>query len=103
MSAAEARAEVAQAEEFERSGQDFRAERALQRAQVLATIALAEEQRTANLIAVFDEQGPEVFNEPTPTASRDVPYSALAADRAEHIRSKYLALAAQVAERLGLA
>lgn len=103
MSAAAARQALAESDEAMRNGQEYAAERALQRAQVLATIAVAEEQRTANLIALFDEEGPEVFQEPTPTASRDVPYSLLAADRQERIRSRYLVLAADVAERLDLA
>ncbi|WP_242089184.1 hypothetical protein [Curtobacterium sp. DN_7.5] len=54
MSAAEARQALAESDEAMRNGQEYAAERALQRAQVLATIAVAEEQRTANLIAAFE-------------------------------------------------
>jgi hypothetical protein len=54
MSAAEARAALATSDQLLRAVGSPAADRALVRAQVLATIALAEEQRTANLIAAFE-------------------------------------------------
>ncbi|MBF4602798.1 hypothetical protein [Curtobacterium sp. VKM Ac-2884] len=54
MSAAEARAALASSEQLLRAAGTAAADRALVRAQVHATLALVEEQRTANLIAAFE-------------------------------------------------
>lgn len=70
---------------------------AIAEAQVHATALLAEEQRTANLIALFDEEAPEVFREPR---SDDKDERIRAAGR---IKERWLALADDVAERLDLA
>ncbi|WIA99709.1 hypothetical protein [Curtobacterium sp. MCBA15_012] len=79
---------------------------ALAEAQVHATALLAEEQRTANLIALFDEEGPEVFRAPEISAtSIGTPVELRQARRAasEAVRTQYLVLAAEIAERLALA
>jgi hypothetical protein len=70
---------------------------ALAEAQVHATAALVEEQRTANLIALFDEEAPEVFREPRPD---DKDERMRAVDR---MKARWLSLADDVAERLDLA
>jgi hypothetical protein len=54
MSAAEARAALASSDQLLRAVGSSAADRALVRAQVHATLALVEEQRTANLIAAFE-------------------------------------------------
>jgi len=54
VSADEARAALASSDQLLRSSGTAAADRALVRAGVLATIALVEEQRTANLIAAFE-------------------------------------------------
>lgn len=54
MSAAEARAALASSDQLLRTVGGAAADRALVRAQVHATLALVEEQRTANLIAAFE-------------------------------------------------
>lgn len=68
-------------------------------AAAVAQIALAqlEEQRTANLIALFREDGPEVFHEPSSDDKDE-------RDRAVgRIKASWLALADDVARRVGLA
>ncbi|MFJ3029857.1 hypothetical protein ACIPEQ_13520 [Curtobacterium sp. NPDC087080] len=106
MSAAEARAALEEARQHQLRGHDFDANQSIAKAQALATIALAEEQRTANLIALFNEEGPEVFRAPEiPATSIDSPEELRKARRAatEAVRKQYLVLAAEIAERLDLA
>jgi hypothetical protein len=77
----------------------------LAEAQVHATALLAEGQHTANLIALFDEQGPEVFRDPvvrTDFVDAESYRKALRVAE-ERVRARYLVLAAEVAERLDLA
>lgn len=66
-------------------------------AQVHATAFLAEEQRTTNLIALFDEEAPEVYREPRSSDPVERQRSI------ERIKTRWLALADVVAERLDLA
>jgi hypothetical protein len=75
-------------------GDRYRAE-----AQVHATLALVEEQRTANLIALFNEQGPEVFR----AVHTGLPETASERAVEASIRSLYLDVADVIRERLGLA
>ncbi|WP_065961211.1 hypothetical protein [Curtobacterium sp. UCD-KPL2560] len=105
MSAAEARAALEEAHQHQLRGHDYDANQSIAKAQALATIALAEEQRTANLIALFDEEGPEVFRAPEiPATSIGTPVELRQARRAasEAVRTQYLVLAADIAERLDL-
>lgn len=90
MSAAAARAAVEASDLAVLNGRDGVAERSMQRAQVLATIALAEaqehlvkEQRTANLIAAFER---DAIQPPHETASANQPFwNALAVDITERL------------------
>ncbi|MDY1005715.1 hypothetical protein [Curtobacterium sp. CFBP9011] len=70
---------------------------ALAEAQVHATVLLAEEQRTANLIALFDEEAPEVFRE-SRSDDPDERHRAIGRQK-----SRWLALSAEIAERLDIA
>lgn len=97
MSAADARAALEEAAQHQRNGHDYDAGQAIARAQVHATLALVEEQRTANLIALFDEEAPEVFGE---VRSNDPEERKRGVHR---IRARWLVLAAEIAERLDLA
>jgi hypothetical protein len=68
------------------------------RSQTAAITRLAEEQRTTNLIALFREDGPEVFRPD---------YSGLSYEEKRvadaQVRAQYLAVADDVARRVGLA
>lgn len=97
MSAAEARAALEEARQHQLRGHDFDVNQSIAKAQAFATIALAEEQRTANLIALFDEEAPEVFRE----VRSDDPEERKRG--VERIRARWLVLAAEIAERLDLA
>jgi hypothetical protein len=69
------------------------------RSQTAAIDRLVEEQRTANLIALFREDGPEVFRaDITPGMSLD---ETRCLDG--QVRAQYLAVADDVARRVGLA
>jgi hypothetical protein len=68
-------------------------------AQMHATLALVEEQRTANLIALFREEGPEVFR----AEHTGLPGTAGRAAVEASIRLMYLEVADEVASRVGLA
>lgn len=86
MSVAEAMQALAESDEAMQNGQEYAAERAMQRAQVLAVIAVAEEQRTANLIAALER---DAIQPPHNTARANAPF--------------WNALAVTITERLDLA
>jgi hypothetical protein len=92
----DARQALEDAAEALRNGHDRDADREIARAQALALIAIAEEQRTANLIALFDEEGPEVFTEPR-TRDSEENHRAVGREKA-----RWRALVAEVADRLDL-
>jgi hypothetical protein len=80
-----------------RNGHDRDADREIARATAHALIAIAEGQHTANLIALFREDAPEVFRE---SRSEDKDERDRAVGR---IKARWLALTAEIADRMDLA
>jgi len=83
MSAAAARQALDAANNALRNGHDRDADREIARAQALAMIALAEEQRTANLIAAFER---DAIQPPHESAAANRPFwNAFSADISERL------------------
>jgi hypothetical protein len=86
MSAAEARSALEEARQHQLKGHDFDANQSIALAQVHATLALVDEQRTANLIAALER---DAIQPPHESTAANRPF--------------WNALAADITERLGLA
>ncbi len=78
MSASEARAALEVAREHRRNGHDYDAAQATALAQVHATLALADEQRTANLIAAFERDAISAPAADSTTAERHAYWNGIA-------------------------